>query len=183
MIKIDHKLQAADFVRHSYNMFQFARQIINELNLTEEQKDDLLDGLLLHDIGKFRVDKEHLYAIKMTEEAWQRIQLHPIHGYSMLAGYHKSQNVLDCILYHHERFDGKGYPYQKKGDEIPYLARIVAILDGFETATSGRYYQQAISQEAAVNSIIANSGTKYDPAVVELMVPLLRKLDLSVRVS
>lgn len=183
MIGIDHRLQAADFIRHSYNMFLFARQIITELNLNKEQQDELLDGILLHDIGKFRVRQEYLYTNKMTEEAWRGIQEHPVHGFSMLAGYHKSKNVMDCILYHHERYDGKGYPFQLKGDKIPYLAQIVAVLDGFETATSGRFYQQAISKEEAIESVISNKGIKYSPKVVDTLIPLLEKIDLSERIS
>lgn len=179
MVGIDHKLQAADFIRHSYNMFLFTRQIIDKLNLDKEQQDELLDGMLLHDIGKFRVKQEYLYANKMTEEAWRGIQEHPVHGFSMLAGYHKSKNVMACILYHHERYDGKGYPFQMKGDEIPYLAQIVAVLDGFETATSGRYYQQAVSKEEAIESILRNKGTKYSPEVVDILVPLLKNIDLN----
>lgn len=124
---------------------------------------------LLHDIGKIHIpDQILMKPSKLTNEEFEIIKTHPIVGAEAVREVEGLQESIDIIRSHHERWDGKGYPDQLKGEAIPLLARIVAIADAFDAMTSTRSYRAALSLDEAYKRIIEGKGTQFDPKLVEI---------------
>ncbi|MEH7441311.1 HD-GYP domain-containing protein [Bacillus sp. JJ1122] len=124
---------------------------------------------LLHDIGKVNIPDSILTKPgKLTKDEYEVIKTHPVVGAEAIIKVRGLGESIDVIKSHHERWDGKGYPEQLKGDEIPFLARIVSIADAFDAMTSSRSYRSAMSLEEAYKRIIEGKGTQFDPHLVEL---------------
>ncbi len=143
----------------------------------EEELLDIERGALIHDIGKIGVPDSILRKpSKLTAEEWEIMKKHPIFGFNIIKGIKKLQNPGKIVLFHHERFDGKGYPFGKKGKEIPIEARIFSVADSLDAMTSDRPYRKAFSYEYAYDEIIKCSGTQFDPDIVEVFksIPLER---------
>jgi len=124
---------------------------------------------LVHDIGKIVISYDILNKPQLLQPLeYDEIKLHPLYGHDVLT---KSENLKDIayiVLCHHERFDGKGYPQGLKGEEIPPFARIIAVVDAFDSMTSGRSYRKASSPAAAVAEIVKHSGSQFDPQMTDL---------------
>ncbi|TCK92568.1 PAS domain S-box-containing protein/diguanylate cyclase (GGDEF)-like protein [Natranaerovirga hydrolytica] len=143
-------------------------------------KDSELEKLKLlaqvHDIGKVAISKEIISKLgTLTDEEWIMVRKHSVVGYRILSTYPEYAHISNDVLTHHERWDGKGYPRGLKGEEIPILARILAIADAYEVIISGRPYRKARTHEQALKEIEDNSGTQFDPTVVKLFLNLMRK--------
>lgn len=124
---------------------------------------------LLHDIGKVNIpDTILMKPGKLSKEEYEVIKTHPIVGADAIIKVNGLGDSIDIIKSHHERWDGKGYPEQLKGEEIPYLARIVSIADAFDAMTSSRSYRSAMPVEEAYKRIIEGKGTQFDPELVEI---------------
>ena len=123
----------------------------------------------MHDIGKIVISYDILNKPQLLQPLeYDEIKLHPLYGHDVLT---KSENLKDIayiVLCHHERFDGKGYPQGLKGEEIPPFARIIAVVDAFDSMTSGRSYRKASSPAAAVAEIVKHSGSQFDPQMTDL---------------
>lgn len=131
-------------------------------------------GALLHDIGKMAIPDNILFKQSpLTEEEWQVMRLHPTYAYEMLSRIAYLHPALAIPLYHHERWDGTGYPKGLKGEQIPFEARIFAVVDVWDALTIKRPYREAWSLEKAQDYILSNSGTHFDPKVVEAFMRLL----------
>lgn len=141
-----------------------------KLNLSEKDMKDLRYGSILHDIGKIGIDERVLNKPgRLTDEEFAIIKQHPKIGFDILKEIPILKNANDIIKYHHESYDGKGYPEGLKGNEIPYLARIVTIVDAFDAMTSKRPYREFImSSNTAVEELIRCSGTQFDADLVEV---------------
>ena len=134
-------------------------------------------GFLLHDIGKLAVPDAILRAPgRLSEEQWSLMRRHPEEGVRMLASVPFLDKALDVVHYHHERWDGGGYPEGLSGEEIPLWARIFAVVDALDAMTAERPYRTARSYQAALEEIERHSGTQFDPTVVEA----LQRLDPAV---
>jgi hypothetical protein len=130
--------------------------------------EDMKRAALLHDVGKIGVSDFILHKPgPLTPEEWEEMRRHPVIGYEMLKGVRFLAAPTEIVHSHHERFDGKGYPRALAGDEIPVGARIFAVADTFDAMTSDRPYRRALPWEAARDEIVRNSGTQFDPQVVE----------------
>lgn len=129
----------------------------------------------LHDIGKIAIDQSILLKPgPLTKIELDEIQRHPDVGYKILKSSKETTSIAEYVLYHHERYDGKGYPSGLKGEEIPLLSRIIAVADSFNAMVSDRCYRKPMSVEDAINELIANKGTQFDPEIVDVAVKVLK---------
>jgi HD-GYP domain-containing protein (c-di-GMP phosphodiesterase class II) len=123
---------------------------------------------VLHDIGKMSINKDILEKDgQLTESEWLEIQKHPESGYRIASASPELKPVAYYILCHHERWDGSGYPYGLKGEDIPLLSRIIAVVDTYDAITHDRSYRKAKQREFAIDEIRKNSGVQFDPKIVD----------------
>ncbi len=166
--------------QHSERVTAYALQIAEVMGLKEEDKESLHFGGYLHDIGKIGVkDTVLLKKGPLTEEEIAEIRLHPVIGEGIVRPLKFLPSEREIILYHHERFDGRGYPDGLSGDRIPLLARILAVADTYDAMTSTRPYRDALSHEKTIAEIKASSGSQFDPEIVKafLQTPIARRID------
>lgn len=163
---------------HSENVAKYAFLIAKEMKLSNRQCDTIYLGGLLHDIGKIGVPEAVLSkSTPLTEDEYDAIKQHSTIGYNMvkhIPSFEKS-GILDIILYHHERYDGTGYPERLKREQIPRLARILSIADSFDAMTSTRVYRNKRDLEYAINQIRKNRGTQFDPEITDVFLKMLEK--------
>jgi putative nucleotidyltransferase with HDIG domain len=130
-------------------------------------------GALLHDIGKIAIPDSILKKPgPLSSEEWEKIKLHPTLGFGLIKEIKFVPEVGNIILFHHERYDGKGYPKGLKKDRIPLEARIFALADALDAITAHRPYRKARDHRAAENEIVRHRGTQFDPAIVEAFTSL-----------
>ena len=133
-------------------------------------------GALLHDIGKMGVpDRILLKEGPPTEEEWVTMRLHPVHAHEMLRTIHYLRPALDIPYCHHEKWGGTGYPRSLRGEAIPLLARIFAVVDVWDALTSNRPYHPAWSREKTLASIHEESGRHFDPRVVNVFMEVMER--------
>jgi putative nucleotidyltransferase with HDIG domain len=154
---------------HSERVARIAEAVGREMGLSPEQLLLLRRGALLHDIGKLRIPDSILRKEKeLAPNEWEVMRMHPIYGEEMVRPLKTILGQIGTVVrWHHERWAGGGYPDGLAGEEIPLLARIVAVADAYEALTSHRPYRQALSPEEAFARIRKESGVQFDPAVVE----------------
>ncbi|MGC8815585.1 MAG: HD domain-containing phosphohydrolase [bacterium] len=153
---------------HMERVLEYGLAIASELDPNLLNDDVLKLSLLFHDIGKIEVPDYILNKpAKLTDEEYEIIKRHPVAGEEILKPVKFLQEVAKVIRQHQERWDGKGYPDGLKGEEIHLYARIVAVADAFDAMTSDRSYRKSMKVEDAVQEILRNSGTQFDPKVVE----------------
>ncbi len=140
------------------------------MGLSAEELDRLRISALLHDVGKIGVDDRVLKKPgALTAEEFQLMKQHPTKGANIMRPVAQLKDVLPGIELHHEHVDGKGYPYGLKGDEIPLMARIIAVSDTLDAMTTNRPYQSAKDLEEALAIIHKIAGTKFDVTIVEAL--------------
>ncbi len=153
----------------------YATQLGRMLKLSAEDIEDLREAAILHDLGKLGIsDKILLKNSKLTDEEYTQIKKHPQIAADILRPIHFLRSVIPYILYHHERWDGRGYPSGLKGELIPVGARIIAIADVYQALTSNRPYRKAFTREEAVRIIKDGSGTQFDPKIVRVFLKLIK---------
>jgi putative nucleotidyltransferase with HDIG domain len=163
---------------HSQNVAYYALCIAKELRMSKKQLRDIYIGGLLHDIGKIGVPESVLTKpSKLTNEEYEIIKQHPKIGFEMVQHIPSFQKngVLDMILYHHEHYNGKGYPKGLIGEEIPMVARIMAVADAFDALTSKRVYRPDTNFEYAVNETRKNKGTQFDSYIADVFLRILER--------
>ncbi|HHU28987.1 TPA: diguanylate cyclase [bacterium] len=161
---------------HAERLNKLSHLIGKKVNLTPEQLDELSLLATLHDIGKVGVDKEILNKPgPLTDEEWEEMRKHPEIGYRIAMASPDLVPIAKYILYHHEKWDGTGYPEGLIGEDIPLLSRIIAVADAYDAMTNDRPYRKAISKEEALKELIRNAGTQFDPYIVSVFVSLKDK--------
>ncbi len=156
---------------HTERVSQFCVSIAKAMNLGSKEIDEIKIAGILHDIGKIIVPAEVLNKPeKLNAEEGELIRRHPFIGYEMLKGVEEYAAFAESVLYHHERWDGKGYPEGLKQEEIPFQARIIAVADAYEAMTAKRPYQKAKSKDEARVELIRQSGSQFDPEIVRIFV-------------
>jgi diguanylate cyclase len=161
-----------DLHGHVHRVSDLAVDLGSGLGLGEDDLDRLALAGVLHDVGKIHLDPGILGKPgPLDENERELMQRHPELGFAMTRN-RLDPKVAEAILYHHERFDGRGYPFGLAGAEIPILSRIVLVADAFDAMTSTRSYQPALPVSFAVNEIRKHTGTQFDPAVVEIFLEL-----------
>jgi HD-GYP domain-containing protein (c-di-GMP phosphodiesterase class II) len=157
---------------HSIRVTRYAMELAQAIGLPESEIEKIQLSGLLHDLGKIGVPDAILDKPgKLTDEEWEIMKRHPIIGYEMLKDIWQLRGtVLDGVLYHHERIDGKGYPFGLKGDDIPFAGRLLAVADGFDAMTSDRPYRAGMPKEKALEILLENAGTQWDKELVKAFV-------------
>jgi len=158
----------ADKSSHSERVAEYTTQIGHAMELEAEQVKLLHRGGLLHDIGKMATPDTILHKKNaLSSDEFDEIKCHPENGVIFLGSIEKNTDILSVVLEHHERYDGKGYPYGLAGAEISLYGRIAAVADVYDALSSTRPYRDLWMKDRAVDYIIDHSGSHFDPAVVE----------------
>ena len=159
---------------HSDRVSEFSVLLGRKVGLPEDQITTLQVGGLFHDIGKIGIpDRILLKTEKLTDEEYAEIKNHPSIGARILSFATIFKDIVPIAKYHHERYDGKGYPEGLKGEEIPYLARIAAIADTFDAMTSRRSYRDALDLQVVKDEITRCKGTQFDPELADAFLDIL----------
>lgn len=143
-------------------------------SLSEKDMKNLFISSILHDIGKIGISDEILNKPdKLTENEYEIIKTHCKIGMDCLAKANMFNDVPNIVLYHHERYDGKGYPYGLCGNDIPFLSRIITLADCFDAMTSSRIYKKQMSISQAIKEVEKNSGTHFDSNIVNVLLKVI----------
>ncbi len=161
---------------HILRLIETTAAMGERLQLSALQMDHLNLLARVHDIGKITVDERILKKKgPLTEEELSEVRRHSEAGYRIAESTHVMADIAKYILYHHERWDGKGYPHGLKGEEIPLLSRILIIADAYDVMTHDREYKKAIDQKAAIDELERCSGKQFDPNLVPIFISVIRK--------
>ena len=161
---------------HSIRVAKCAEAIATELGWDDEEVQNIKYIALLHDIGKIGIPDAILNKpYHLSVEEFNIVKKHPIIGREILKDIHMIDSVTDGALYHHERYDGNGYPFGLKGKEIPLCARIVGIADSYDAMTSNRVYRSKLKKEDVISEFERCKGTQFDPELTELFLKMLKR--------
>lgn len=170
--------------QHSHRVAEYAVRIAEVLGLSGEQIEMIQFAAVLHDIGKIGIRDEILTKSgKLTDEEYIAIQQHVLVGAKIVEPLGLSPVELAIVRNHHERFDGKGYPDNLSGEQIPLLARIVSVADAFDAMTSTRPYRKALSPHAASLEIEKNKGAQFDPVIADAAMRAIEEGKILVRIE
>lgn len=165
---------------HSRRVAAYSTMIAERLGLSAEEIENIHIVALLHDIGKIGVPDSVLKKPgKLTDEEFSLMKQHTIFGSDMIKDIDMIPGIEIGTKYHHERYDGRGYPEGLKCDEIPYIARIIAVADAFDAMTSNRVYRKHLTYDQVLSELKKGEGTQFDPEIAKVMEQLI--LDGSVR--
>jgi putative nucleotidyltransferase with HDIG domain len=166
--------------RHSAAVARYARAAAAAIGLAEAEQELAHTAGLLHDIGKFAFPDSILLAdSQLSEDDWQIVRRHPADGARLVSRMDGYGQVADIILCHHERWDGGGYPRALAGEDIPLLARLLAVADTYDVLTARDSYRHHVDSRAAVQELRRVAGSQFDPALVEAFAALLQREGLS----
>ena len=167
---------------HSNRVAEYTRMIAEEMGFEGEELDRIYYVALLHDCGKIGVPDSILTKPgSLTDEEFEKIKSHTVNGGEILDRFKSLNNVGEGAMYHHERYDGKGYPKGLKGEDIPLIARMICVADSFDAMNSNRVYRKKLTREAVLNEIENNKGTQFDPEIADILLMLIKsgKIDMS----
>lgn len=177
---ISFALDAKDKYTHGHSMrvTLYSLALAKKLNLPEGLMEEIETAGLLHDIGKIAIpEKILLKPGKLTPEEYEIIKTHPELGERLVESIEKLKLISNWLKYHHERYDGKGYPEGLVGEQIPVTARIIALADTYDAMTSDRAYRNAMSHQVAMEEIKRCSGTQFDPQLSEIFISIGSELE------
>ncbi|MBP7461245.1 MAG: HD domain-containing protein [Candidatus Delongbacteria bacterium] len=158
---------------HTERVSQYIYRMARHLGWNEERLQYASIGGILHDIGKIGISDSILNKTeKLTEEEYTIIKTHNQIGYRIIGSIEELKEVENYILYHHEKYDGSGYPFQLKGEEIPIEGRITSIADAFDAMTTSRTYRKAMPIPKAIEELIRCQSSHFDPKLVQIFVQL-----------
>jgi hypothetical protein len=159
---------------HSSRVAEYARKIAELNGKSEKECDEVYYAALLHDVGKIGISDEIILKnSELTDDEYEEIQQHVLIGDDILASITGFPYLRIGARYHHERYDGKGYPDNLRGDDIPEIARIIAVADAYDVMTSTRKYKDIVPQEKVREEIIKGTGTQFDPRFAKTMLYLI----------
>ncbi len=159
---------------HSERVAEYSRMIAERLGMSEQEQEDIYYIGLLHDIGKIGVPDEIINKpSRLDEEEYNIVKTHPSIGAEILEKMSELPDIAVGAKYHHERYDGKGYPEGLKGTDIPLIARIIGVADTYDAMTSNRSYREILPQAAVKAEIINCTGTQFDPDFAKMMTEII----------
>ncbi|MCR4743434.1 MAG: HD-GYP domain-containing protein, partial [Treponema sp.] len=160
---------------HSARVAAYSRAITKELGYDEKFQTDMYYMGLMHDIGKLTIPDQILNKTsRLSASEWEIIQLHTTNGADLLKNFTIMPELKNAVLYHHERYDGKGYINQLKGDDIPLCARIICVADSYDAMNTNRCYRLKFSPERIILELERCAGKQFDPKIVPAMVKLIK---------
>ena len=169
---------------HSARVTALAEEVACRLGWSEARLASLRIGGPLHDIGKLAVSDDVLRKEgRLDESELAQIREHPKIGARILLRMASLREAIPYVLYHHERWDGHGYPSGKAGEEIPLEARVLAVADAFDAMTSDRPYRRALTREQALAEIERCAGTQFDPRIAQVFLELFTETEVATAVS
>lgn len=156
---------------HSNRVSQLCKFLGMAMGLPEIELYKLEISGLFHDIGKLAIQESTLNKTgPLTTQEWNEIMKHPEVGYWILSTSLEMSDIAKYVLYHHERYDGSGYPKGLREEEIPLLSRIISIVDSYDAMTNQRSYKETLNHDMAINELINNKGKQFDPNIVDIFV-------------
>jgi HD-GYP domain-containing protein (c-di-GMP phosphodiesterase class II) len=156
---------------HTKRVVYYSKCIAKYMDLSHEQLENVHLAAILHDVGKIGVEDSILKKqAPLTKEEWVVMKSHPEQGYDIMSRVSGLKDVIGGMRYHHERWDGKGYPIGLQGEEIPIIARIIAVADTYDAMVSTRPYRKGLDPQVAYDEIVLHSGSQFDPAVVKAFI-------------
>lgn len=176
LLSFASSIQERDVVtyEHSRRVATYAQRLARQLRWSRRQAHDLALAALVHDLGKTWIANDILNkSAALSAEERRMMERHPIIGAGILIGCDVHAFFVDAVLYHHEAWDGHGYPHRLRGEAIPLSARILSVADVYDVLTSQRPYKEALSNEAARERLQLSSAISFDPAVVSAFLSLL----------
>ena len=166
---------------HSYRVAEYAALIAAELGWSSEEIQQLKHAAYLHDIGKIGIPDLILNKpSRLTDDEYNLIKKHTVIGAEILKDITFVPHIVEVARNHHERYDGTGYPRGLAGEDIPYMARILTIADCFDAMTARRPYKKPLSVSYAVSELKKNSGTQFDPELVNVFIRLIEEGKITV---
>ena len=161
---------------HSTRVAEYAEKVARKIRLSEFEIELLKNAAYLHDIGKIRTDLSILKKPKKLRlDEWDQIKEHPTIGYKIVSDMALKKSVSSAILYHHEKYDGSGYPGKLEKDEIPFFARILCVVDSFDAMVTTREYKRTFTMEEAAQELRKGAGTHFDPQIVNIFCKILEE--------
>ena len=161
--------------QHSQRVSEYSVMIGKRLGMSKDECENLRRAALLHDIGKIGIPDRILNKpARLTDEEYTIMKTHVVRGGEILKDFTLIENVVDGALYHHERYDGKGYAHGLKGDDIPLYGRIIGVADAFDAMTANRVYRQKLDFSFVLDELERCKGSQFDPKIADIMLELVR---------
>ncbi|MBL8063002.1 MAG: PAS domain S-box protein [Anaerolineales bacterium] len=159
---------------HTQRVTELTIKVASRLGFTEEELSHIKRGALLHDMGKMAIPDEILQKPgPLNETEWEKMRQHPVYAYDMLSPIAYLHPALEIPFYHHERWNGSGYPHGLKGEQIPLSARLFAIIDVWDALCSDRPYRKKLPRDQVISYLQEKSGSLFDPKLVELFLSVI----------
>ncbi|MBR6871976.1 MAG: HD domain-containing protein [Ruminococcus sp.] len=162
--------------QHSQRVSEYSVMIAQELGFSKEEQEKLRNAALLHDIGKIGIPDRILNKpARLTDEEYAIMKTHVTRGAKILKDFTLIENVVDGALYHHERYDGKGYVHGLKGEDIPLYGRIIGVADAFDAMTANRVYRKKLDFNFVIEELERCKGSQFDPKIADIMLKLIHE--------
>lgn len=159
---------------HSVRVARYSRELVKRMGRSLKEQEEIYQIALLHDMGKIRIPDNIINKPgKLTDEEFSMIKLHCVNGYHILKNINAFPDLAVGAKYHHEKYDGTGYPSGLKGENIPECARIIAVADSYDAMTSNRSYRYALPQKIVRDEMEKGKGTQFDPKFADIMLQMI----------
>ena len=161
---------------HTQRVTELTLKVAATLGFSDEELSHIRRGALLHDMGKMAIPDEILQKPgPLNEVEWEKMRRHPIYAYEMLSPIAYLHRALEIPFYHHERWDGSGYPHGLQGEDIPLVARLFAIVDVWDALSADRPYRKKMPRAEVIAYINENSGKLFDPKLTNVFMSVIEK--------
>ena len=166
---------------HSLRVAQYSKLIAEKLGFSEAECEQVYWIALMHDCGKIYIPDEILGKPgRLTDEEYETMKKHTVFGGEVLRDFNAIDNIITGAMFHHERYDGKGYPNGLAGDEIPLIARIICASDAFDAMNSHRCYRNPLSDDVIIGELKNNRGTQFDPVITDCLLALIESGNITI---